>query len=339
MVSIAALLKPSSNVMRGGTLLAKNDSMLAILWMLHSGNKITAKQIAEKLEINIRTVYRYIDSLCASGVPIISETGQNGGYRLMDNFIHAPLIFDIEEQKALLHAAVFAGEAGYPFGKSLNNATDKLKQYSNQKQESALKRHLSGFEVITRNITPSVKLVLEDLEQAIVKEYSVEIAYHTKHEPSCRRVIDPYGVLYWNNRWYMVGFCHLRNEIRNFRVERILSLQRTNMMFKRPEPFSAREFFLDNLLPDIDSSEGWVTLIINGRSEALDDICIHWFLGHYVKERTLNQAVFIIDERALHEYVPYLLLSYGKAIQVMEPQSLKKKLYAIAAELMEYYQV
>jgi predicted DNA-binding transcriptional regulator YafY len=71
----------------------------------------------------------------------------------------------------------------------------------------------------------------------------------------------------------------------------------------------------------------------------LDDICIHWFLGHYVKERTLNQAVFIIDERALHEYVPYLLLSYGKAIQVMEPQSLKKKLYAIAAELMEYYQV
>jgi len=56
-----------------GTLMAKNDNMLAILWMLNSGRKITAKQIAEKLEINIRTVYRYIDSLCASGVPIISD--------------------------------------------------------------------------------------------------------------------------------------------------------------------------------------------------------------------------------------------------------------------------
>ncbi|WP_334308214.1 helix-turn-helix transcriptional regulator, partial [Clostridioides difficile] len=52
---------------------------MSILWMLNSDKKITAKQIAEKLEINIRTVYRYIDVLSASGVPIISDTGHNGG--------------------------------------------------------------------------------------------------------------------------------------------------------------------------------------------------------------------------------------------------------------------
>ena len=51
----------------------KIDNMLAILWMLRSGEKITAKQISEKLEINIRTVYRYIDTISTSGVPIISE--------------------------------------------------------------------------------------------------------------------------------------------------------------------------------------------------------------------------------------------------------------------------
>ncbi len=71
----------------------KNDNMLAILWMLNSGTKITAKQIAERLEINIRTVYRYIDSLCASGVPIVSDAGQNGGYSLLNDFINAPLFF------------------------------------------------------------------------------------------------------------------------------------------------------------------------------------------------------------------------------------------------------
>lgn len=69
----------------------KIDNMLAILWMLHSGEKITAKQISEKLEINIRTVYRYIDTISTSGVPIISEPGHNGGYTLMNNFIEAPL--------------------------------------------------------------------------------------------------------------------------------------------------------------------------------------------------------------------------------------------------------
>lgn len=69
----------------------KIDNMLAILWMLRSGEKITAKQISEKLEMNIRSVYRYIDTLSISGVPIISDAGHNGGYTLLNNFIEAPL--------------------------------------------------------------------------------------------------------------------------------------------------------------------------------------------------------------------------------------------------------
>ncbi|MHB8985321.1 MAG: helix-turn-helix transcriptional regulator [Eubacteriales bacterium] len=320
--------------------MAKNDNMLAILWMLNSGRKITAKQIAGKLEINIRTVYRYIDSLCTSGVPIISDSGQNGGYCLMNNFIQAPLFFDIEEQKALLHAAVFAKEAGYPFGEALSRATEKLKLYSNQEQESILNRHLIGFEVINRDIAPAVKAVLEELEHSVANEYSVEIKYRSKSEEQSRpRVIDPYGIIYWNNKWYTIGFCHLRDEIRSFRVERIIQIKQTKMLFERPEAFSAKEYFLQNLLPNLDNETGMIPLIIKGRAEALDDLCIHWFLGHHLKERTLNQAVFLIDEKAIHAYVPYLLLSYGKAIQVIEPQSCKEKLVSIASELMKYYQI
>lgn len=319
--------------------MSKNDNMLAILWMLNSGAKVTAKQISEKLEINIRTVYRYIDALCTSGVPIISDTGHNGGYSLLNNFISAPLFFDIEEQKALLHAAIFAKEAGYPFSESLNNATQKLKMYSNQEQEGILNRHLAGFEVINRDVAPSVKQTLKELERAVANEYSVEIDYRTSHEEQPRtRLIDPYGILFWNNKWYTVGFCHFRNEIRSFRAERILQIKQTERIFKRPEAFSAREFFMQKLLPDSESKDERVSMIINGRAEALDDLCIHWFLGHHLKERTSNQAVFLLDERAIHAYVPYFLLSYGKAIQVIEPQSLQKKLVSIASELMEYYQ-
>lgn len=320
--------------------MAKNDNMLAILWMLNSGVKITAKQIAEKLEINIRTVYRYIDSLCASGVPIVSDTGQKGGYSLLNNFIRSPLFFDIEEQKALLHAALFANEAGYPFSESLNNATQKLKMYSNREQESILNRHLAGFEVINRDIAPSVKLILEELERAVANEYSVEIEYRTGHEEQpLPRVIDPYGMLYWNNKWYTIGFCHLRNRIRSFRAERILHIKQTQRIFRRPEAFSAKEFFLQNLLPDPRSKDRMISIIISGRAEALDDLCIHWFLGHHLKERTLNQAIFLLDESAVHAYVPNFLLPYGKAVQVIEPHSLKKELVSVAAELMEYYQL
>ena len=320
--------------------MAKNDNMLAILWMLNSGVKMTAKQISQKLEINIRTVYRHIDALCASGVPIISDPGHNGGYSLLNNFIRAPLLFDMEEKKALLQAAVFAKEAGYPSSEALGNATSKLKMYSNQEQESILNHHLAGFEVINRMVNPSIQPILAELEQAVEKEFSVEIDYRTSREEQPKnRMIDPYGMVYWNNKWYTVAFCHLRNEIRSFRVDRILLIKYTQIIFKRPEAFSTREFFMKNLLPDLVGKEGLISLIIEGRSEALDDLCMHWFLGHHLKERTSNQAIFLFEEKSIHIYVPYFLLSYGKSIQIIEPQSLKERLVAIASELMEYYQL
>lgn len=318
--------------------MAKNDSMLAILWMLNSGNKLTARQIAEKLEINIRTVYRYIDALCASGVPIISSSGHEGGYSLLNNFIQAPLCFDIEEQKALLHAAIFAKESGYPFTEVLNKATDKLRLYSNKEQENILNRHMVGFDVINPDTAPEVKAMLDVLEQSVANSCSVEIDYRSRNlEQPQPRVLDPYGIIYWNNKWYTIGLCHLRKEIRSFRIDRITNLKQTYMTFKRPEPFYSKEYFMQKLLPALSGENGTVTLIVEGRAEALDDLCIHWYLGHYLKERTFNQAVFLVNEEVIDTHIPYFLLSYGRSIRIIEPDSLRQKLVSAASELMEYY--
>jgi len=61
--------------------MARLDGMLSILWLLKSNGKMTAEKIAESLELSVRTVYRYIDLLCVSGVPIISEPGHGGGFK------------------------------------------------------------------------------------------------------------------------------------------------------------------------------------------------------------------------------------------------------------------
>lgn len=317
----------------------KNDNMLSILWMLNSGEKVTAKQISEKLEIHIRTVYRYMDALCASGVPIISDTGHNGGYSLLHHFIKSPLLFSMEEKKTLLHAAQFAKEAGYPLIEALEHATSKLQMYSNQEQERVLSHHAAGFGVINRRGFPAVQPVLQELEHAAANEGSVEISYRNRHDKqSSNRLIDPYGVVNWNNKWYTIAFCHLRKEIRSFRVERILSITRTPFSFKRPGDFSARTFFMNKLLPDAAGKAGFISLIIGGRAEALDDLCIHWFLEHHLQERTSTQAIFLLEEELLYTHVPLILLPYGKSIHVIEPQKLKEKLVALASELMEYYQ-
>ncbi|MCY1691490.1 HTH domain-containing protein [Exiguobacterium sp. SL14] len=87
--------------------MAKSDHLLAILWMLQSGKKVTAQYISEQLEMNIRTVYRYIDTLSASGVPIVAEAGHHGGYTLLPQFIGAPLFFDAEEQTVFIPSSLF----------------------------------------------------------------------------------------------------------------------------------------------------------------------------------------------------------------------------------------
>jgi len=318
----------------------KIDNMLAILWMLRSGEKITAKQISEKLELNIRTVYRYIDTISTSGVPIISEPGHNGGYTLLNNFIEAPLFFDFEEQTSLFHAAVFAEEAGYYGGEALNRAISKLSKYSNQEQETKINQHLTSLEVISRLSSLSMEPFLKELEQAVADGYSVKILYHKSGEKQLNdRLVDPYRIIYWNNKWYVIGFCHLRNDIRSFRVDRIESLMLTENKFNRPENFSARDFFMKNLLPTIEDKEGITSLVINGNESTLNDVCQHWFLGHYLHERNSNQAVFLLEKDIVHTYIPYLLLPYGKSIQIIEPISLKKRLIEVLLELIKFHQV
>lgn len=324
--------------MEVGRIMPKNDNMLAILWMLNSGAKITANQISERLEINIRSVYRYMDALCVSGVPIISEPGHNGGYSLINKFIRAPLFFDLEEKKSLLHAATFAMEAGYPFMEALNSATSKLKMFSNQEQEKALNRHLVGFEVVSRSGDPDIKPILMEIEQAVANECSISIEYCTGYEGHPKhRVVDPYGMLYWNDKWYVIAFCHLRNEVRSFRVDRIVNIISTKNTFKRPEAFSAREFFTKNLLLNMESKVGLCTLVIEGKTEALNDLCSHWFLGCHLIERTECRANFLIDENSINTYVPHILLPYGKSIKVLEPNSFKDAMAAILRDLMDYY--
>ncbi|WP_223879835.1 helix-turn-helix transcriptional regulator [Paenibacillus spiritus] len=129
----------------------------------------------------------------------------------------------------------------------------------------------------------------------------------------------------------------MRNEIRCFRVERILNITRTSLSFRRPGDFSARAFLMNSLFPEPADSSRFTPLIIEGRSEALDDLCIHWFMEHYLQERTLTQATFLVEQESLYTHIPYIVLRYGKSVQVIEPQNLKSRLVEIASELMEYY--
>jgi predicted DNA-binding transcriptional regulator YafY len=320
--------------------MSKADNMLSILWLLKTRKRMTAKEIAETLEIHIRTVYRYIDGLCVSGVPIEAESGHDGGYRLPDHFRDVPLFFDLEEQKALAQAAVFAQEAGYPYATVLERALTKLQRNANREQWDQVNRHLSGFDVIPGPGQTGLDSFLRIIEQAVSDGRTICMEYLRGHDqaPSARH-LNPYGLIHWRGKWYVVGFCHLRGEIRSFRMDRIRTLSETDRTFERPVSFSPRQFLLQNLLPDPAKPESLVTVVIRGKWEALNELCDHWLFGHGLMERTDAEARFQLQEEAIRTMVPYYLFSFGRAVQVIEPDLLKQRMIQISEGLLEHYRV
>lgn len=319
--------------------MSKAVNMLSILWLLKAGKRMTAKQLAEELEINIRTVYRYIDALCASGVPIISDAGHNGGYSLLHDFTKAPLFFATDEQKALIHAASFASEAGYPFSEALDAAVTKLKKYTNPEQLNYINRHITGFYVIQPPANSALESLLQEIEVSVAEGFTLIMEYQKGNEDTPQsRNIDPYGLVYWKGNWYVVAYCHMRLEIRSFRVNRIVSISRTGVEFDRPADFSARSFFLNGLLPDLEQPEQLISIHIEGHAHALDDLCQHWLFGHALTSRSENHIYFKIDEQSINTYVPYYLLPYGKAINILEPIFLKERMVTVTSELVKHYQ-
>lgn len=320
--------------------MSKADKLLAILWLLQSRKRMTASQIAEELEISVRTVYRYMDTLCMSGVPVVSEPGHDGGYSLLNDFVAAPLFFNTDERKAIMHAALFARQAGYPFGEALESALGKMKLHANEEQLNELIRHTQGFDVVeTTSARRSIPGVLQLIEQAVADSHMLRIKYVKSGETvSQTRDIDPYGLVYWRGKWYVVAYCRFRGEMRNFRVDRIAEATLAGSVFQRPDGFSAGDAFMQSLVSDAVEQEQLVSIRVQGHPEAVSHLCEHWFLCHALIERGAEEAHFKVADHALLTYLPQILLPYGKSVRVLEPDELKDGLEAAALELLRHYQ-
>ncbi len=311
--------------------MAKWDNMLSMLWMLRSGRKLTAAQIADSLEISVRTVYRYIDALCASGVPVVAESGHDGGVRILESFEETPLFFNPIELKALLDAYKFAQGAGYPYTEELETALKKVESGLQEEQRHDLSRQSGGLDVIAPARPPSVVPLLRELEQAAQDGRSVRIVYRKANaEQLEQRDIDPYGLAYDRNEWYVVAFCRRSEAVRTFRVDRIEQAEATEGRFAKPDRFSASAYFRDQSERGREADGPPVVIRIEGEPETLNAVCAHWHMRHYLTERTDREARFALDAPTMIKYLPKYLMTFGTGVRVLEPLDLRRRIRELA---------
>jgi predicted DNA-binding transcriptional regulator YafY len=211
------------------------DRIVAILIQLQSKKNVRAQDMAERFEVSLRTIYRDIRTLEASGVPIYSEAGI--GYSLMEGYRLPPVMFTREEASSFIAAEKLMEKfTDRELAKHYTSATYKLKAVL----KTTDKDWLSGMESNILMLPPhklfneKVPNVLALLFKSVAEKTQVTLTYQTidAEEPSSR-IVEPVGVFHDNNNWYTFAFCHLRKDYRQFRTDRIHHIQTTNLPFSR----------------------------------------------------------------------------------------------------------
>ena len=213
--------------------------VLTVLELLQAGRRMSGAELARRLEVDPRTVRRYISQLEELGVPITADHGRDGAYTLVAGFKLPPMMFTDDEALALSVGLLAARGLGLPeAAPAVASAQAKLERV----MPAPLKRRVSAVaETVTLDLArPAASFdsgVLAALTAAAQSRKRVVMSYRPRLRADTEREFDPYGLAYRSGRWYVVGMCRLRRALRSFRLDRVQSVRPTDVSFHRPEGF------------------------------------------------------------------------------------------------------
>jgi len=216
--------------------------LIAILTLLKSKRILTAPELSDKFEVSVRTIYRDIRKLETSGVPIITLEGR--GYTLMEGYQVAPVQFTEKQANALITAQHLVNQSNdSSFVSHFEEALTKIKSVfrtSIQEKSELLSDKIYVFDTKRESISSNV---LSEIQLAVTNFNYVEINYRKADDPNISfRKIEPCAMYSTNNKWILIAWCHLRQDMRAFRIDRI---QHFKVLFEKFEDrkFSFQDYY------------------------------------------------------------------------------------------------
>jgi len=293
----------------------KYQVMIKMLLLLTSRRKVTAREIAERFEISVRSVYRYVEELNVAGVPIDVVRGRYGGIFIADTFKLPSGFFTRGEYAAVENA--LTAMLSTMSGEDLISALEKLKR-----QQKADRRELSvcGNIIVDGGAWADLGKFPQKMkvcEQAVKDSLCLEIDYISRDGEHSKRVIDPYVLILKQNVWYVYAFCHTRQDFRTFKIGRIKGARFTGRGFTKEE-IDRRDIPLNFEY----TSEQLVPVTLEIAANAVADV-EEWLGVDNIEPRGngLVANVSLPDDGMLVDKI----LGYGGKVKVVAPAGLKKR--------------
>jgi len=213
----------------------KSDRLFQLTNILRKHQPITAKRLAEKLDVSERTIYRYVDDLSVAGIPVYGEAGV--GYRLSEGFELPPLLLTPLESEALLLGVNLVSAWS---GKSMSEAAQSVLH----KIEASMPVDADSQDAASSVIrTPNCHALMDNhvwdvIYTALKRGRSLHLNYRSLDGDDSSRDIHPLGIFFWGGVWTLNAWCGLRSDYRDFRLDLIQSVDLLNEALKLPKGVS-----------------------------------------------------------------------------------------------------
>lgn len=308
----------------------RTDRLLAIVLELQGKGKRRAEDLAEVFETSKRTIYRDIQALCEAGVPLVSTPGR--GYTLMEGYFLPPLSFSADEAVLLLLGGeVMGAHFDARYRAAAESAGRKIAAVLPERQRAEVRRLQSGFRFVAGPRERAAQAEkLEHLRTALADCRTVRFRYVRRHgeEGDGRETVreaDPYRLVSVRGAWYLTAYCHLRQGVRNFRLDRMDGIATLDSVFTPPAELPAQAGGWDD-------GPGMIVRAHFDRDTArwVREALPFQTVGVEEGAEGLTLALRVRRDEELLQW----LLGWGRHVRVLEPESVRRLVAAEAAALL-----
>ena len=305
------------------------DRLLALILYLQSRRVVTAEEMAQHFELSIRTIYRDLAALGEAGVPIAAEAGV--GYTLMKGYNLPPVNFSAEEASALVTAAMLVQQfTDESIRTQMNSALLKVRAILPRDRQEQIARLESGL-ATTANARLPVQADLSLLQQALAHRRLLRFQYRGSGKTeSTERNVEPFGLVYYTQRWHLIAWCRTRKDYRDFRADRMTSVVALSETFQPREDFCLSDFVRRTTPPST------FTARVRFNPRAADRAKREWWLG-VVEEEEIEDGSILTLATPEWNGLAFWLLSFGRSATVLAPGSLRKLLTETACEVANHH--
>jgi predicted DNA-binding transcriptional regulator YafY len=304
--------------------------VLTVLEILQARDFVSGAELAERLEVDLRTVQRYIVRLKDLSIPIESSRGVGGAYRLRPGFRLPPLLLTNEEAFALSLGLLALRQIGLSaFAPATEGALAKLGRVLPETLRESVRtvEDVVAIEPGPWVVSTSVQSLI-DAASAIRTGHRIRFAYEAHDGSRSHRHIEPYAVIHTDGRWYLIGHCLSRQALRTFRLDRVTDLQVTTASFERPADFDPRRH-LQQSMPFIQSEyqiDVWIDMPIEEAERA--------FAPSRVALESEDGGTRLRCGRDRLEMFAAMLLGMGRRIVVRSPAEMRGVFRELAERAM-----